>query len=217
MKDQSDLPRRAKRSPRIPHGCPQPESVRFVVLLYEGPTDASNQTWPEEPNGHHSGVSPPQRGLPTRAARNGQICPEFLLLCCRARKAIFKRKRAVSGPSALLDPGSPHHSGSSPPQRGLPTTGLGPLWGARNGQILPEFLLSWKRPFLKGNGPFLAHLPFWTRNGQICLRTWGLKLRASHLKLRTWNLKFRTWDLKLRTRGLKLRTSDLKLRTWDRE
>ena len=30
--------------------------------------------------------------------------PEFLLLCCRPRKTVFKRKRAVSGPSALLGP-----------------------------------------------------------------------------------------------------------------
>ena len=64
-------------------------------------------------------------------ARNGQIWPEFLQLCCRPRKvkpleAPFKRKRAVSGPSALL---------------GSEIDGPG--------------------SFLKGNGPSLAHLPFW--------------------------------------------------------
>ena len=37
-------------------------------------------------------------------ARNGQIGPEFLLLCCRPRKGRFSIKSAVSGPSALLGP-----------------------------------------------------------------------------------------------------------------
>ena len=34
-------------------------------------------------------------------AQNGQILPEFVLLCCRPRKVVFKRKRAVSGPLLL--------------------------------------------------------------------------------------------------------------------
>ena len=37
-------------------------------------------------------------------AQNGQILLDFLLLCCRPRKGRFKRKRAVSGPSAHLGP-----------------------------------------------------------------------------------------------------------------
>ena len=71
---------------------------------------------PPQRSPHHSGVSPPQRGLPTTAGsphhpaagsfhqsgRNGQICPEFLLFLLHAK-----------GPSA----GSPHHSGVSPPER----------------------------------------------------------------------------------------------------
>ena len=121
-------------------------------------------------------VSPPQGGLPTRARHEMvKFVPNFCY-CLR-----FYTETGHFWPICAFGllgspPKSPHHSGVSPPhgvsppQRGLPTTacllperpvpGLGPFWGARNGQICPEFLLSWKRPFLKGNGPFLAHLPF---------------------------------------------------------
>ena len=37
-------------------------------------------------------------------ARNNKIQPKFRLLCCRPRRPFLKRKRAVSGPSALLGP-----------------------------------------------------------------------------------------------------------------
>ena len=52
--------------------------------------------------------------------------------------------------------GSPHHSGSSPPQRGLPTTAGSPHHSG-------YCAVDQERQFFKGNGPFLAHLPFWTR------------------------------------------------------
>ena len=71
----------------------RPEMVKFVLLLCCRPRKKRKRAflahltfWTLLPT---SGVSPPQRGLPTRAARNGQICPECLLLCYRPRKNRF--------------------------------------------------------------------------------------------------------------------------------
>ena len=71
-------------------------------------------------------------------ARNDEIQPEFLLLCYRPKMAVFNWKRAVSGPSAFLGPEMMKFS------RNFCSCAVDQKW-----------------PFLRGNGLFLAHLPFW--------------------------------------------------------
>ena len=95
-------------------------------------------------------------------ARNGQICFEFLLLCCSPRKSRFSMETG----------------------RFLPIC----PFGARNGQICFEFLLlrgrpRMKRSFFNGNGPFLAHLPFWGPK-------WSNLLRISAIVLQTKKRRF---------------------------
>ena len=74
---------------------------------------------------------------------NGQICFEFLLVCCRPRKGRFS----------------------------METGRFWPI-GARNGQICFEFLLLCCRPrkgrFSMETGRFWPICPFGARNGQIC-------------------------------------------------
>ena len=61
---------------------------------------------------------------------------------------------SLHGSPLPITAGYPHHSGVSPPER----------------PEMVKFVLNFcycavdqERPFLKGNGPFLANLPFWTR------------------------------------------------------
>ena len=78
-------------------------------------------------------------------ARNGQICFEFLLLCCRPRKGRCSMETSRFWPICLL--------------------------GARNGQICFEFLLLCCRPrisrFSMETGRFWPICRFGARNGQI--------------------------------------------------
>ena len=71
-------------------------------------------------------------------------------------KAVFQWKRAVSGPSAFLGPQMVKFGVNfcRRPRKGRFSMETGRFWlicpfGARNGKIC------------NGNGPFLAHLPFW--------------------------------------------------------
>ena len=78
-------------------------------------------------------------------------CPDWMLPILNdlvwAWKLVMRipdLKRAVSGPSAFLGP--------------------------KMVKFTPNFCycaVDQERPFLKGNGPFLAHLLFWARNGKI--------------------------------------------------
>ena len=65
--------------------------------------------------------------------------PNFCYCAVDQEKAVFQWKLAVSGPSALLEP--------------------------EMVKFRPNYLLLRCRPrkgrFSMGNGPFLAHLPFW--------------------------------------------------------
>ena len=75
-------------------------------------------------------------------ARNGKICPDFLLFCYRLRKkAVFQWKRAVAGPFASFGP---------------EMVKFAPIFCYCALCCKPR-----KGRFSIGNGPFLAHLLFW--------------------------------------------------------
>ena len=101
-------------------------------------------------------------------ARNGQIRFEFLLLCCSPRKGRFSMETRRFLPICPF--GARNGQICFSPRKGrfsMETRRFLPIcpFGARNGQICFEFLLLRGRPrkgrFFNGNGPFLAHLPFW--------------------------------------------------------
>ena len=137
-----------------------PEMVKFAPNFYYCAVDQEKAVFQWK-----RAVSGPNALL---GARNGQIWPEFLLLCCRPRKQpFFQWKRAVSGPSTLWGPEmvkfAPNFCSCAVNQEKAffqwkrAVSGPSALLGARNAQICTEFLLLCRRP-RKGN--FSRNEPF---------------------------------------------------------
>ena len=95
-----------KRAVSGPSALLGPELVKFASNLCYCAVDQEKAVFQWRPVSGPSALS---------GARNGQICFEFVLLCCRPKKGrfsmetgrfkvVFQWKRAVSGPSALLGP-----------------------------------------------------------------------------------------------------------------
>ena len=123
-----------------------------------------------------------------------KFASNFCYCAVDQENAVFQWKRAVSGPSALLGPEMIKFASNFcycavDQEKTVFSMETGRFWpicpfGARNGQICFEFLLlccrSRKNRFFNGNGPFLAHLPFWGPKWSNLHRTlWqNLRLRA---------------------------------------
>ena len=97
-------------------------------------------------------------------ARNGEICFEFLLLCCKPRKRRFSMETGRFWPIALLGPEMITFASNFCYCCSF-SMETGRFWP------MPEMVkfasdfcycaVDQEKSFFNGNGPFLAHLPFW--------------------------------------------------------
>ena len=78
-----------------------PEMVKFCRNFCSCAVDLGNGRFSWE-TGRFWPLCPLRGRNGSNLARNDEILPEFLLLCRRPKMAVFKRKRSISGPSALL-------------------------------------------------------------------------------------------------------------------
>ena len=114
-------------------------------------------------------------------AQNGQMCTEFLLLCCRPRKGRFSMETGRFWP--ICPSGARNGQMCTEflllcrrPRKGRFSMETGRFWpicpsGARKGQICTEFLLLCCRPrkgrFSMETGRFWPICPFGARNGEM--------------------------------------------------